>query len=80
MKTQTIEIIALDPEGLITTTRDFDSLKEARTWVKEAGLSKSYWNRLGESETDYEGWAARNVSALELHKDGECVQEWTTNF
>lgn len=75
-----IEIIVLDPEGYVTTEREFDFMKDARKWVKEAGLSKAYWNNRGDSETDYDGWAARNVHTLQLMKNGECVEDWFPEF
>lgn len=71
-----IEILAIDAAEDITWDHEFDSLKEAKAWIKECGLSKSYWERLSESP----GWAERNIHTLRLLKNGECVQDWFPKF
>ena len=71
-----IELLAIDSQGDITWDREFDTLKEARAWVKNWGLSKEYWERSSESE----GWAERNITTLQLHKNGECIQDWFPKF
>ena len=76
----TIEVITLDADGYETQRRDFDTIKEAKAWVKEMGLDKAYWNRCGDSDDDYEGWAARNVYTLQLHKNEEIVKDWFPCF
>ena len=67
---KTIEVFILDKNGNYNV-RDFDTLKEARQWVKTCGLSKDYWNRR---------YARDNGHTLQLHKNGECVQDWFPVF
>lgn len=67
-----IRIITLGPEGYETDNRDFDTMKDARKWVKDAGLSPAYWENASESE----GYHIRNVQTLQLHVNGEIIQDW----
>lgn len=76
---KTIEVFIFDISGNYDV-RDFDTLKEACQWVKSCGLSKDYWNRCYERDEDYEGAARDNIHTLQLHKNGECVQDWFPEF
>jgi hypothetical protein len=76
----TIEVIILDKEENQSDSRSFESLKEAKQWVKECGMNRDYWNRSYERDTDYEGAARDNVHTLQLHKNGECIQDWFPDF
>jgi hypothetical protein len=76
----TIEVIAQDSEGNEEFRRDFDSLKEARAWVKECGLNRDFWNRSYERDENYDTAARDNIHTLQLLKNGECVQDWFPNF
>lgn len=80
MKHSTIKIVALHSEGYEESRRDFDTLKEARAWVKECGLKASYWNRRYERDQDYDGAARDNIHTIQLLKDGECIQDWFPEF
>lgn len=67
-----IRIITLDSDKNETDNRQFDTLKEARAWVKYTGLDANFWDRRAESK----GWHKRNVATLQLDVDGECLQDW----
>ena len=72
-----IEVITKDAEGYTNPgERDFDTMKEARAFVKECALDASYHDRCAESE----GWAKRIVHTVQLLKNGECVQDWFPEF
>lgn len=73
---KTIEIITLDKYNNQTDSHEFDTMKEARQWVNECGLSKDFWNRKGETND----FAACYVHTLQLHKNGECIQDWFPIF
>lgn len=75
-----IEVIILDKESIQTDSREFESIKEAKQWVRDCGLSADYWNRSYERDTDYESAARDNVYTLQLHKNGECVKDWFPDF
>jgi hypothetical protein len=68
----TVEIVAFDTKGLQTYNRDFETLKEARQWVKETGLDADFWDRGAEVP----GWHFLNVDTLRLLVDGNCLQDW----
>lgn len=72
-----IEVITLDSEGRINPgEREFDTIKEAKAFVKECALDSHYHDRLSELE----GWAKRNVHSVQLLKNGECEREWFPEF
>jgi len=76
MSNHKIEVVTLNKDQEITWDRDFDTIKEAKAWVKECGLSISYWDRSSESP----GWAARNIDTIQLLKNNECIQDWFPKF
>lgn len=77
MKADTeIEVVTLDADGYETDSRDFETVKAAREWVKTCGLRAEYWDRAAESP----GFAARSVHTLQLRVDGDCRQDWFPNF
>lgn len=67
-----IEVITLDKDESQTDAQSFDTMKEARQWIKECGLNAAYWNRKGETSD----FAKSYVNTLQLYKDGECVQDY----
>lgn len=68
-----IEIIIYDSNFVLVDSFDlFDTMKEARAWVKEAGLDEKYWDRRAEVQ----GWARRNVHSIQLWKNNEFIQDW----
>jgi hypothetical protein len=69
-----IELVVTDEKFFETSRRDFDTMKEAREFVKYY-LSKEYWNRSSETETGY-----KDCALISLFKNGECVQEWTPKW
>jgi hypothetical protein len=75
-----IEVIILNKNYDQEDCCDFDTMKEARQWVKSCGLSKDYWNRVYERDEDYENAARDNVHTLRLYKNGECVEDWFPVF
>lgn len=66
-----IEIVALESDGCENYRRDFDTVKEAKAFVKEALLTPEYWNRRAESPDGHK-W----VATIQLLKDGEITQDW----
>ncbi len=54
----------------------FDTIKEARQWVKECGLDVGYWDRKAERQ----GWAKDNVCTIQLWKNDDCVADWFPEF
>lgn len=72
-----VEVIAQDAGENEEFRRDFDTIKEAREWVKTCGLSREFWNRLYEN---YDGAASDNIHTIQLLKNGECVQDWFPEF
>lgn len=71
-----IEVITLDKDGDATTSREFDSIKEAKSFVKDTALSAAYWDRYAESE----GWGQRNIETIQLTVDGEVRFDWFPEF
>ena len=72
-----IEVITLDADGMINPgERDFDTIKEARQFIKECALDARYHDRSAEVD----GWAKRNVHTVQLLKDGTVVQDWFPKF
>lgn len=67
-----IRVITLDKDGFETDNRDFETVKQARQWVKECGLDSGFWERRAESA----GFGERNVDTIQLHIDGECTADW----
>lgn len=72
----TIELVAQNRQGHEHYRAEYDTLKQARGWVKDVLLRADYWDRLAESE----GYAAREVFTIQLLKNGECVQDWFPDF
>lgn len=72
----TIEVITLDAQGIETDRRDFETVKEAKQFAINYACSESYWTQASES-ADY---AKNNVHTIQLHKNGECVQDWFPKF
>jgi len=73
---KTIEILALDHAGYETDRIDFDTIKAAKQWVKDTGVSAFYWERRAESAT----FAADYIHTLQLHINGELQTEWFPRF
>ena len=71
-----IEVITLAGNGSQTDYREFDTMKEARYWIKYAALESAYWERASESES----FASTYVYTVQLHKNGEIVQDWFPDF
>lgn len=67
-----IEILTLCPEGYETYRCDFDTMKDARLWVKQCGLCPKFWDRRAESDDFHK----REVATLQLLVDGEIRQDW----
>lgn len=67
-----IEILTIDNKGFETDRRDFDTMKEARAFVKEYAMRSDYWEQRAESK----GWHIGNVDTIQLLVDGECLQDW----
>lgn len=71
-----IELIALDAELFELYQNDgFETVKEARQWVKDVLLNKAWWNRLAENKT-----FALTVFKIELHVDGVIRSDWFPEF
>jgi hypothetical protein len=51
-------------------------VKEAKVWIKECAMSKDYWTRRAESES----FAAQSVDTIQLHCDGEIIEDWFPEF
>jgi len=75
MSNQLIEIVVLDKEGNEEFRRDFETKKEARQWVKDAGKDREFWAR--RSESDH---YPATLDKIELHINGECEQDWFLSF
>jgi hypothetical protein len=75
-----IEVIAQDAEENEEFRRDFDTIKEAREWVKTCGMSREFWNRLYERDENYDSAAKDNIYTVQLLKNGECIQDWFPEF
>lgn len=72
-----IEIHTLDKDGDISTCLDhFDTVKDAKVFVKECGLMAGYWDQRAESQ----GWAGRNIETIQLLVNGECRKDWFPEF
>lgn len=76
MKYDKIEVVTLSNEGFETDRRDFETVKEAKAWVRNCALSADYWEMASESK----GYAARNVATVRLMADGECLDDWFPTF
>jgi hypothetical protein len=71
-----IDIVVVDSEGYIVYHRDsFDTIKEAKLWVKECLLERSFWDRLSENEQ-----FAEQIDTIEIRVDGEVHSDWFPNF
>lgn len=67
---------ALDKEGFeIYWNNGFETVKEARQWVKEVMLDRAWWDRLAENKT-----FALTVDVIELHVNGVCRADWFPQF
>lgn len=71
-----IETIALDKDGFELYRNDsFETIKEAKQWIKETLMEQSYWNRLAENET-----FALEVYTIQLTVNGACHSDWFPKF
>jgi hypothetical protein len=61
----------VDTDGEVCYSRNFDSLKEAKAFIKECGLSKDYWLRFSESEK-----FVSSIDSLRLMRGEECERDW----
>lgn len=68
-----IELLAMSKSepGCTCTEQQFDTIREATTWVKSWGLSRAHWVEHAESETFPD-----DIASLRLMVDGECHSEW----
>jgi hypothetical protein len=67
------EILAnvLDAQDNVEDSRDFESVKQAKAWVKETALDRSYWVRHSESN-DY----PEKIRTIQLVCDGDIIMDW----
>ncbi len=72
MKYNSIEIVTVDEKGFETDRRDFDTVKEAKAFVKKTAMRSDYWEQHAESL----GWHIGNVNEFQLHCDGEYLEGW----
>lgn len=71
-----IETIALDKDDYVLYENDsFDTIKEAKAWVKDALLDQSWWDRLAENNT-----YALEVVTIQLRVNGEIHSDWFPEF
>lgn len=70
---KTIQIITLDLAGFETRNQEFDTIKEAKAWVKECGLKAAFWMRSFESDMDS---VRQNVLTIQLTVDGDIRRDW----
>lgn len=75
MKNQLIEVVALDRNENEEYRADFDTMKEARRFIKDAMLEASFWDRRAEVA----GYAA-NIQTVQLVVNGEIIQDWFPEF
>jgi hypothetical protein len=77
MKTsKEITVQAIDLEGYNVHSHDgFETIKEAKAWVKEVLLNRGYWNRLAENET-----FADEIATIQLTVNGEIHSDWFPEF
>jgi len=68
-----IEVLFIDSNGFVVLDHSWhETLKDARAWIKECGLSAEYHDRAAERE----GWAKDNIHTIQLHKNDKCLQDW----
>lgn len=70
MKTE-IYAITIDQNGYEEYRRDFDTLKEARAFIKESLLNAKFWDRRAEVDGYY-----KNIATVQLLKGEEVAQDW----
>lgn len=71
-----ITVQALDTEGYNVHTHDgFETIKEAKAWVKETLLDRGYWDRLAENST-----FATEIDTIQLLVNGEIHTDWFPEF
>lgn len=71
-----IKVTALDHEGYTLHEHDgFETIKEAKAWVKDTLLDRGYWDRLAENKT-----FAEEVETIQLIVDGEIHSDWFPEF
>jgi len=71
-----ITVQALDHEGYNVHTHDgFETIKEAKAWVKETLLDRGYWDRLAENCS-----FAEEIDTIQLLVDGEIHSDWFPEF
>ena len=72
----TIETLVLDSEGFELYSNDMhETVKQAKTWVKDCLLEQSWWDRLAENKT-----FALDVYTIQLKVNGEIRDDWFPEF
>lgn len=75
MNTKECSLELIDKDGDIAYDRNFDSLKEAKAFVKECGLSRDYWLQFSESVA-----FVSTIDYLRLMVEDECDKDWFVNW
>lgn len=76
MKNKEITVRAADCDGDTIYERDgFETIKEARAWVKDAFLHRSYWSKLAENDA-----FADDIDTIQLLVNGEIHSDWFPEF
>lgn len=71
-----IKVTALDHEGYTLHDHDgFETIKEAKAWVKGTLLDRGYWDRLAENNT-----FAEEIDTIQILVDGEVHSDWFPEF
>lgn len=70
--TKDIRLVVLDSNGYETRNTEYNTMKEARQWVKDCGLRADYWDRSAEVV----GFHKDGVATIQLLVNGECLQDW----
>jgi hypothetical protein len=68
---KSIEAAAFDAQGCEIYRRDFDTVKDARSFIRDAMLSKDFWDRRGEV-TGY--W--KQVDTVQLITNSDVLADW----
>lgn len=71
MNTKECSIDLIDIEGDVCYSRNFDSMKEAKAFVKECGLSRDYWLQFSESVS-----FVSCIDYLRLMVGDVCEKDW----
>jgi len=71
-----IKVTAIDREGYtLYDNDDFQTIKEAKAWVKDVLLDRGYWDRLAENNT-----FAEEIETIQILVDEKIHSDWFPEY